>query len=212
MKALMGRAAVLVFTAALAFGSGVPAAGAREAVSVGTASAAVVPGPGWAEIFAPYIRARGNTMCLDVPAGSTQNYVALQLFHCHGSDSQGAVQRWQFVPEVTTSDGVTAYAIVNSGNNLCLSWVLAFRDIPSSIVQLPCPPGSGSASTLWVIKQSPGNPDDFELGLVFASNGNLSPAFNGCLAALNTSDVNGTLFGLHTCAAFDDATQIFNLG
>jgi Ricin-type beta-trefoil lectin domain len=150
-------------------------------------------------------------MCLDVPGGSTQSYVPLQLFHCHGSDSQGAVQRWQFVPEVTASDGTTAYAIVNSSNNLCLTWVLAFKGISSNIVQLPCQ-ASGSASTLWIVKQSTGNPDDFELGLVFAANGSISPAFNGCLAARDTSDANGTLFGLHTCAAFDDVTQLFRLG
>ena len=66
-------------------------AGAAQASTPG------VPDPSWNEIFVPFDNGLGNTMCVDVPGGSTSPGALLQLYHCHGYASDGGPQRWQFI-------------------------------------------------------------------------------------------------------------------
>ncbi len=96
------------------------------------AHATVVPDPNWNEIFSPGLQARSNTLCLDVPGGSSQEALRLQLWRCHGSDSQGAPQRWQFIRWGTDPDGhpsQTVWVILDESLQTsrleAASWIMA---------------------------------------------------------------------------------------
>ena len=81
-------------------------AGGLTLGATGTARADVVPPTTtWAEIYDPYTSAPA---CLDDPGGSTAVNTPLELWHCHGYDSQGAPQRWYFghaSPIINPGDG-----------------------------------------------------------------------------------------------------------
>jgi Ricin-type beta-trefoil lectin domain len=89
-------------------------AGGLAIGTAGTARADVVPPTTtWAEIYDPYTSAPA---CLDDPGGSTAINTPLELWHCHGYDSQGAPQRWYFShasPIISPPDGFQ----VGVGNN-----------------------------------------------------------------------------------------------
>lgn len=207
--------ALLLSAAALGFGLSAVPTQARAAV---TAGAVVVPDPNWNEIFAPYITGRSNTLCLDVPGGSVQNNQPLQLFHCHGSDSAGAPQRWQFIPLVTDPDA-TGYMIRNTKSHLCLGLINFFsrdRNTPPAVGQEACPGPGGTTPgfNLWIIHDDGiGSPSpDMQLEAATLRSDNSDFRWGICLTAQNTSDANATPLTWKPCAVFDDATQIFRLG
>lgn len=105
------------------------------------AQAAIIPDSQWNEIFMPDNVSQSNTMCVDDPAGSTQIGQYLELWHCHGYASNGSPQRWQFIPVATDPNGLTAYAIRNTGSHLCL-------DIGIYLGKPPYPPSSISRTSV----------------------------------------------------------------
>jgi Ricin-type beta-trefoil lectin domain len=69
-------------------------AGGITVASAGTARADVVPPSGtWSEIVAGYL---DQEACLDDPGGANQTGDPLELWHCHGYDSRGSAQQWNF--------------------------------------------------------------------------------------------------------------------
>jgi hypothetical protein len=104
----------------------------------GVALAATTPpgGSDWAELFNPLAgqAADGFPVCLDVPGASTSTGVQLQMYHCHGYDSNGGPQRWTFVH---ISDG--SYEIFNQASKLCITPLPGFDPrFGAAIVQEPC--------------------------------------------------------------------------
>jgi hypothetical protein len=82
----------------------------------GTARADVVPPTTtWVEIVAGYL---DQQACLDDPGGSNAVGDQLELWHCHGYDSRGSAQRWNFVPATFT--GPNQYALLSEGDEHCL--------------------------------------------------------------------------------------------
>jgi len=200
--------------AALALAGGLAMASPGTAHAAGTAPGlprAVVPAPDWNEIVFPGVLSRSNVMCLDDPGGSTQAGQFLQMWHCHGSGSDGAPQRWQFIPVATSPDGRTAYVIRNTGSHLCLAIGFPFgrNPPPSNVFQNPCPVIGASGAQVWLI----GNPDSvapaqFQLQVGFLNSGTVGPV-DDCLTANDLSDVNGTgLFWGSACHTNDPRQQL----
>jgi hypothetical protein len=94
----------------------------------GVAQAAPTPDPStWSEIFPPFFNTAAHK-CLDVPYGSNSVGLHLELYHCHGYASDGAPQRWNFIPV-----GSNIYLIYNVASGRCL------QDFdPQDIVQDSC--------------------------------------------------------------------------
>lgn len=100
--------AVVAGLAVIGLGVGVP----------GTASASDVPPvpDGFHEIesLTPAVP-DGHAICLDVTNGSTSPGAVMQVFHCHGSDPNGAPQLWEFVKQF---DG---NYLIEQKDGLCLA-------------------------------------------------------------------------------------------
>jgi hypothetical protein len=159
----------------------------------------------------PGLQARSNTMCVDVPGGSSQEGLRLQLWHCHGSDSQGAPQRWQFIFYGTDPAGHPAYVIRNIGNNLCMTWGLVFNpNPPGNIFQEPCPVFDVHQATLWVILDGSLQTTRLEAAHVNSSTGQVT-SWGFCLRANDSSDANGTPLSTTTACA-RDADEVWALG
>jgi hypothetical protein len=110
------RAIGLVFAAALAVGV--------TAGLAGTANAAATPqltqpNLTYNEIFFPFLNGIGLRLCVDVPNGSMSSGQELQLFHCHGTASDGGPQRWHF-----DNSGLPAnqYKIFNTNSAKCIGF------------------------------------------------------------------------------------------
>jgi hypothetical protein len=127
----------------------------------GTAHAAVTPPalPGWAEIYAPEINANHITLCAD-NFGSTSGNTTLQLWSCHGYDSHGSPQRWQFqVAGNYVGSSLPIYRIANVGSGLCIGlnagFVNAGTAAGSPLVQESCI----SSMTSWLLVPAAASPD-----------------------------------------------------
>jgi hypothetical protein len=90
----------------------------------------------------------------------------MQLYHCHGFASDGAPQRWTFIPV-----GTNLYLIYNSASGLCLQ-----DSDPQDIVQDSC------AAVDWMEWQIGATPYDPNMILLQS---HYWP--NWCLAAANAS-------------------------
>ena len=175
-------------------------------VMAGSAQATVIPDLTWNEINTAYLNAQSNTMCVDAPGGTTARGAHLQLFHCHGYASDGAPQRWQFVP-TGGSDGNPIYQIRNVTSGLCITAT------SSGITQDTC---GASIFAYWSMRSEnlrPGDPD-FSLALVYS--GLTDGSQSTCLAAANASDSNHTALGLRTCltgpGGYNDELVLLRLG
>ena len=172
----------------------------------GPAQAEVIPGDGWAEIWAPYLTARSNTMCMDMPGGQDTIGAHIQLFHCHGYGSDGAPQRWTFqVLGIYTFAGPTV-RIHNINPQHCLTAT------PSGgIVSGTCYVGDD----LWVVRSENLWPTDPNFSLIL--NSSLQDDGTGiCMAAANTTDSNGTPLVTVPCntgpGGFQYGPAVFRLG
>jgi hypothetical protein len=180
--------------------------------ATGTARADVTPPTyGWSEIFNPYLTAQHITLCLDDPEGSRAANTLLQLYHCHGYASNGAPQRWTFLPtfdsktgDPLTGSGHILYKVVNTVTGLCLG---APNITAGTITRLvDCNSGPGN---WWVLISSPASPTgpDFQLQLW---NPWIAPSLD-CAAASNFTDNNGTRLVIEPCSP-TDTRQLFRLG
>jgi hypothetical protein len=177
MKRLTAMAGALLSAGALAV--------SLSTVLAGSAQASVIPDTTWNEIWTPDITAQSNTMCVDAPGGTRTPGAHLQLFHCHGYASDGAPQRWQFVP-TGGSDGWPIYQIRNVTSGLCITAT------SSGITQDAC---GASIFSYWSMRSEVQWETDpnFSLALVF------SGLDGPCLAASNSSDSNHTALVLASC-------------
>jgi len=156
----------------------------------GTALASAAPQPGvYYEIFPPYANPTAHK-CLDVPNGTTTEGVALQVFHCHGYDSHGGPQLWQFI-----NVGGGNYWIVNQASGRCLGGFYSSTPGVGQTAQYNC----GAVSYLyWQIVPSAFDPDGFELA---------SPWVTGyCLSTRNSLGDDHTPVVLYPC----DNSATFN--
>lgn len=81
------------------------------------------------EIFPPFFNTNAPK-CLDVPNGSATRGTPLQVFHCHGFDSNGAPQLWFF--ENLGTDNSGPYQIRNKASQLCINIVLNTEGAPGT--------------------------------------------------------------------------------
>jgi Ricin-type beta-trefoil lectin domain len=122
----MGKIAALLAAVTLGGGLAVGATGTARADT---------PAPGaWYEIYNPYTTAPA---CLDDPGGSTSVGTPIELWHCHGYDSQGTPQRWYFALIQTYGDGEALYRIRTQAG-LCPGENLAFPPDGQRVVLKNC--------------------------------------------------------------------------
>lgn len=168
----------------------------------------VVPSATWNEIFVPFDNGQGNTMCVDVPGGTSTQGAQLQFFHCHGYASNGAPQRWHFITFNTsiTQNGVVVYTgpvykLQNVGNGLCIGFTGFFAAANVRLIQTTC-----SEGIEWRIMPQNDNGTNPLL--------DLSPVLSDsiCMAAGDLSDRNSTPLMSRFCDGFQDAAQILELG
>jgi hypothetical protein len=194
MKKVKATLCRLLAAGTLALGMGAGLAGTGQA-------AIVVPGPPptWAEIWNPSLTGQSNTMCLDVPSGSSTSQLRLQLFHCHGYGSDGGPQRWQFIDDGIGIDGVHAYQLRNAANGLCL----AFDPATTYIIQTSCDFSGGWelwSENLWAADQ--------QFALVrYPAQGDVR-----CMSAANATDSNHTPLVLAPCGLWFNDLQLWQLG
>ncbi len=188
------KIAITLFTAALAAGLSIGVAGAAHAASDPT-----VPDPVWNEIFVPFLNGQGNTLCVDVPSGSMSSGTRLQVYHCHGSDSQGGPQRWHFdnrnLPSSTPLPD-RQYKIWNLNSGLCIGFDSDFFHL----VQEPC-----GQATAWqeILQNANGTDPLIELA---AANTNL------VMASASEVDQNRNPLVVAPYTGFTDSAQILELG
>jgi len=172
----------------------------------GTAHASdpTVPATTWNEIFVPFDNAQGNTMCVDVPGGSTSAGVPLQFFHCHGYASNGSPQRWHFIPSFTTDSGAVAYLIQNTGSGLCVT-----NPVNNVNSGLRLQQGRCGSAPFWVINRQNANGTDPLMELAIFGT-------DLCMSAANLSDGNSTPLVATTCQPLQptpaDLSQTLELG
>jgi hypothetical protein len=158
-------------------------------VMSGPAQASVTPDPTWNEIWAPYLTAQSNTMCVDAPGGTTTRGAHLQLFHCHGYASNGAPQRWQFIP-TGQSDGWPIYLIRNVTSGLCITAT------SSGVTQDTC---DASIFSEWSLRTENWQTADPNFSLALVYSGLADGSQSTCLAAANSTDSNHTLLVTAPC-------------
>jgi hypothetical protein len=176
----------------------------------GIARADVIPPSGWSEIYSPYLHGQGLTLCFDDPHGSTSSGTPVQLYHCHGYDSQGAPQRWVFIqPEdnngnLIYDEGHPVYEIYNLAAGQCLTAqnLLAGRPLTLGTCNRATTTGQ-----IWWELHGVGNP----AGPGF----NIFPwpvdyTYGNCVAASNTSGGNSTSLVMEPCNA--SISQVFRIG
>ena len=121
--------AALLFAGGLAAGLGVGMTGTAHASDPSR------PGKAWNEIFLPFGNGKGNTMCVDVPGGTTAPGTQLQLYRCHGYASDGAPQRWHF-------PGGRFSEVSNTNSGLCIGFPAGGVPVNGArLVQERCEPG-----------------------------------------------------------------------
>jgi hypothetical protein len=166
----------------------------------GVARADVTPPSGWSEIYSPYLNAQGFPLCIDDTNGSTSSGNPLQLYHCHGYDSNGTPQRWVFIqPEdnqgnpVYDDNGSPVYEIYNVAANLCLTVQNLGAGAPVTLGT--CNRHTATGQIWWELhgEGSPTGPSfDIFPWPVNSSYGN-------CVAASNLSSNNNTRLVLEPC-------------
>ncbi len=164
------------------------------------ASDPTIPAPTWNEITVPFDNQHGNPLCVDVPGGSTSAGVPLQLYHCHGYDSQGGAQRWHFIPSFTTDSGDVAYLIQNTRSSLCVTNPVNNVNSGLRLQQGPC-----NLAPFWVIHRQNANGTDPLIQLVI-----FRTSF--CMSASNFSDTNSTPLLATDCQGFTNLPEILELG
>jgi hypothetical protein len=169
-------------------------------VMAGSAQASVTPDPTWNEIWAPYLTAQSNTMCVDVPGSTNSPGAHLQLFHCHGYGSDGVPQRWHF----RFSGSGPAFYIQNENSGLCITATT------TGITQDFC--GSRSEWTLRSENLWSTDPN-FSLALTTSLQDDGTAL---CLAAGNSTDSNHTPLVTAPCntgtGGFQNGLAVFRLG
>lgn len=164
-------------------------------ITPGVAQATPAPVQGtWYEVFNPFVSTTG---CLDMPAPSTgplgrKEGITAQIWHCHGSASDGAPQRWYFNTGVNTPG---QYTIENAGSIDCL-WSPGSPN--SRVYQDFCISGGAGS---WAMLSSPYGSDYFVLQ-------NIGTGY--CMAQQNTSGGNGTPVVTKPCDS-RDVTQQWHL-
>jgi hypothetical protein len=163
-----------------------------------TAAAQAAPSPNtdtWDEIYPPLFNTAAHK-CLDVPNGSNSIGLHLQLYHCHGYASDGAPQRWTFIPV-----GSNLYLIDSNASGRCM------QDLdPQDIEQDSCAATFGQE---WSIASTPYDSGMFLLQSYYWP--------NQCLATVNTSGNDHTALQVVPCnfsTTFSSslAEQLFALG
>ena len=141
-------------------------------------------------------------MCADDPNGSTSSGTQLDLWRCHGYASNGAMQRWLFVPSRFSQTGRPVYQVYNVAGNLCLTAVDAHPAKPLTLG--PC---IDNISETWELHTviGPSGGENFQLEPW------PSEDFNTCMSASNFTDSNGTRLVMETCDRYD-TSQLWNLG
>ena len=183
--------AALLFAGGLAAGFGAGMAGTAHASDPSR------PGKTWSEIFLPFGNGKGNTMCVDVPGGTTAPGAQLQLYHCHGYASDGAPQRWHYL-------GGRFSEVSNANSGLCIGFPAGGAPvIGARLVQERCDQGPA-----WqLVPQSRDSTDPL---FVLEASGPGGPAL--CMAAADLSDNNQTPLVAAPCQGFGNAAEIFELG
>jgi len=183
--------AALLFAGGLAAGLGAGLTGTAHA------SDPTRPGRPWNEISLLFGHGKGNTMCVDVPGGTTTPGAQLQLYHCHGYAPDGAPQRWQFL-------GGRFFGVWNPDSGLCIGFpgggapVSGARLVVESCDQAPA----------WrLVRQSRDSTDPL---FVLETSGPGGPAL--CMTAGNLSDKNRTPLVAVPCQGFGTAAEFFELG
>jgi hypothetical protein len=110
----IGKTAGLLAAVALAAGLTVGAAEPAHADVTPPAST-------WVELHDPYTSAPA---CLDDPGGNSSPGTPLELWHCHGYDSQGTPQRWTFGLQGLINPGDGYQVRVGTNPVSCLSAAL----------------------------------------------------------------------------------------
>ena len=179
---------IMLFAGTLAAGLSTGMAGAAHAASDPT-----IPDPVWNEISVPFLNGQGNPLCVDVTNGSMSSGTRLQLFHCHGYDSQGGPQRWHFD---NTGLPARVYKIWNVNSGLCIGFDTDFVHL----VQEPC-----GLATAWqeILQNANGTDPLIELA---AANTNL------VMASASEVDSNHNQLVVAPFTGFNDAAQILQLG
>jgi hypothetical protein len=198
------KAIVSVAVAALAAGLSAGLSGTAHA------SDPTVPSATWNEIYIPFDNAAGNRLCADVPGGSTSVGAQLQLYQCHGYDSDGAPQRFEFDGSFSSSLGGWVGSIVNVGSHLCIDPPTGPAPVSGvRLVQVKC-----LFSSTWLIRVQNANGTDPLIELVLMQGISGIPT-SLCMAAGNMSDSNHTPLVATTCQPLlptpADLSQVFEL-
>jgi Ricin-type beta-trefoil lectin domain len=153
------------------------------------------PQPGvFSEVIPVYFH-NSPQRCLDNIDGNNNAGNPQQVFHCHGYDSNGAPQRWQFV-NLGLSNG--AYAIQNMGSHLCLAVATAFGNPGTLITQETC---TFSTAEQWLLR-TPTTPD-YMIGFF----GLVNAAFPGECMATNDSSGNDHIKVVIATCNYDNAAD-----
>jgi hypothetical protein len=173
----------------------------------GTARATDFPTPGqWAEIFNPYLHAKGNTLCFDDPNGSTSFGTQVQLYRCHGYASNGAPQRWVFVqPDDSNGNPITeggnnVYELYNLAAGRCLA--VTGTSVGHPLIMGSCITSSTSIAW-WELRPTTPASHDFQLALWLFD--------DWCIGADDFRDNSPTRLLLFGCSP-TDTSQLWNLG
>jgi hypothetical protein len=174
------------------------------------ASDPTVPSTAWNEIYIPFDNVAGNRLCVDVTNGSPWVDTVLQFYSCHGYDSNGTPQRFQFLGAFKNSIGAWTGVIVNVGSNLCISTPPGVALASGvQLVQEPCDQAQG-----WLIRRQNANGTDplIELALIDKASNRLTDL---CMAAGNMGDNNHTPLVATTCQPLlptaGDLSQVLEL-
>ena len=182
--------------AALLFAGGLAAGLGADLTGTARASDLTRPGRPWNEIFLPFGNGKGNTMCVDVPGGTSTQGARLQFFHCQGYASNGAPQRWQFL-------GGRFFGVSNPDSGLCIGFPGGAPVNGARLVVERCDQAPG-----WqLVPQSRDGTDPL---FVLETSGPGGPAL--CMTAGNLSDNNRTPLVAAPCQGFGNAAEFFEVG
>lgn len=129
------------------------------------------------ELYIPFFNP-GAAKCLDVPHGDPTPGLGLMVFHCHGSDADGANQLWKAL-----SGGVVT-RLQNQATGLCLS---ANLGTSIQVVQEPC---FATQADIWSFQPTPN---------LNTSAGVVNMLSHNCLATENSSGADNTRVVLAPC-------------
>lgn len=184
--------------------------------SAGTARADVIPPPAptWSEIFNPFLNGQNITLCADDPNGSTAEGQWLDLWRCHGYASNGAMQRWYFLPVYVqdasgnwvpfTEDGSSVYEILNLASGKCLD--REDGSLGNPVTLRTC--DNNNTELWWEMLPTPLSSTAFELSTWPRDDPRFTPQ---CMSASNFTDRNATGLVKELCSPYD-TSQLWSLG